>query len=195
MSAGLIGCITTPKQGNKVPDGAWWCADNGKYGKGWPGQEKWWAWLKGMVATYGPEKCLFATAPDVVCNAGLTFALSLPWLGPIRGLGIPVAFVAQNGSENGLIPWAGLDVLFVGGDTEWKLTVGCELAAEAKARGKRVHVGRVNSMKRWHHVEAWGADTCDGTYLTFGPNINLPRLLAWGAAPRQTDLYEQLRTA
>jgi hypothetical protein len=28
-------------------------------------------------------------------------------------------------------------------------------------------------------LASWGCDSVDGTYLTFGPRINLPKLLRW----------------
>ena len=34
---------------------------------------------------------------------------------------------------------------------------------EAKERGKLVHVGRVNSLKRIQHFAPLGVDTCDGS--------------------------------
>jgi hypothetical protein len=181
MTAGILACITTPKQGNIIPNGAMWAADNGKFGKGWPGADKWFAWLTRTVRRYGSDRCLFAVAPDVPFDAVGTLAESGPWLGQIRRLGVPVAFAAQNGSEGpGMIPWDDIDVLFLAGDTAWKLSVmAADLASEARSRGKRVHMGRVNSEERFRHAMAIGCDTCDGTYLRFGPDVNLPQLLGW----------------
>ena len=181
MSAGLLGCMTTPKQGNRIPDGAWYAADNGKFGKGWPGADKWFDWLTRTVARYGADRCLWAVAPDVPFDAVGTLAESTPWLAKMRALGIPVAFAAQNGSEApGMIPWDAIDVLFLAGTTEWKLSIhAADLAAEAKRRGKAVHMGRVNSEERVRHAMAIGCDTADGTYLAFGPDVNLPKLLGW----------------
>ena len=72
------------------------------------------------------------------------------------------------------------DVLFIGGSTAWKLGPHArQLVGEAKARGKRVHMGRVNSGRRYRYAHAIGCDTVDGTYLTFGPDKNLPAVLAW----------------
>jgi hypothetical protein len=53
MSAGLLGCMTTPAQGNVIPDGAWYACDNGKFGKGWPGHDHWFAWLERTIRRYG----------------------------------------------------------------------------------------------------------------------------------------------
>jgi hypothetical protein len=192
MSAGLIGCMTTPAQGNRVPDAALYACDNGKFGcdgkgRNWPGADGWWAWLTRTVARYGPDRCLWALAPDVPFSAQATLAESLPWLARIRELGVPAAFAAQNGSDlPGLIPWDALDVLFLAGDTAWKTGPVAEaLAREARERGKRVHMGRVNSLIRLRIAEWFGCDSADGTYLAFGPDKNLARLSGWLADLRQ----------
>ena len=179
MTTGAFDMIATPKQGNKVPPGATWCADNGCYGKGYPGDDAWLAWL----GTFTPEeraRCLFAVAPDVVGDAAATLARSLPWLPKIRDLGYFAALVAQDGLEALEIPWDSFDCLFIGGTTEWKLGPWpIILVAEAKARGKWTHMGRVNSEKRFRYAAKIGCDSADGTFLAFGPDVNLPRLLAW----------------
>lgn len=180
MSAGLIGCMTTPAQGNRIPDGAEYACDNGKFGKGWPGAAAWFAWLTRTVTRYGADRCLWAVAPDVPFDAAGTLAESLPWLARIRELGIPAAFAAQDGCDLLGLPWDQLDVLFIAGSTEWKTgPVAEQLAREAKERGKAVHMGRVNSRLRLGIAEWFGCDTADGTYLAFGPDKNLPRLTGW----------------
>jgi hypothetical protein len=179
MSLGLIDAIITPKQGNRLPAGAAWCADNGCFGKGYPGDEAWIAWLAGFT----PEeraRCVFAVAPDVVGDAAATMDRSAPWPPRIRALGYPAAYVAQNGLEDLAVPWDDFDVLFIGGDTAWKLGPHARrLAAEAKRRGKGVHMGRVNSERRLRYAQAICCDTADGTFLVFGPDRNLPRLKTW----------------
>lgn len=166
-----------PKQGIKMPEGAAWCADNGCFGKGYPGDAAWWEWL---ASHDGLDRCEFAVAPDVVGDAVATLARSRPWLARIRGLGVPAAFVAQDRLEETNVPWDEFDVLFIGGSTEWKLgPVAREAVAEAKRRGKRVHMGRVNSYKRLSYADAVGCDSADGTFLTFGPDVNLGRLSRW----------------
>lgn len=178
MTTGLIGFIDTPAQGNRRPPGVAWCADNGCYGKGWPGNERWFAWLRKNSADV--EACAFATAPDIVGNAVETLRRSLPWLGRIRTLGYPAALVAQDGLEHLTVPWDAFDALFIGGTTGWKLDAEARtLVVQAKARGKWVHMGRVNSEKRMRYAEAIGCDSVDGTYLVFGPDTNLPKLTGW----------------
>src|ERR1043166_7958056 len=88
MRNGLLGFIDTPSQGNLRPD-VTWCADNGCFGKGYPGDAEWFAWLERNA--HDAKTCLFATAPDVVGDAAATLARSLPWLQPIRDLGYPAA--------------------------------------------------------------------------------------------------------
>lgn len=176
MSAGLIDCIVTPKQGNRIPDGAMICADNGCFGKGYPGDDQWWAWLNTLPA----ERTRFAVAPDVVGDAVATWERSEEWLFRIRGLGIPAALVGQDGMENTHIYWDAFDVLFIGGSTDWKLGEHAQaIAAEAKRRGKWVHMGRVNSQVRLRHASLIGCDSADGTYIAFGPDMNLPKVLGW----------------
>lgn len=179
MKSGALLFIDTPAQGNKRPPGVTWVADNGAFSDNF-NEAKWWAFL--VANAHAAADCLFAVAPDVVADAAATIERSRPWLPKIRALGYPAAFVAQDGQEHLPVPWDEFDALFIGGSTEWKLGVHARrLVREAKARGKHVHMGRVNSAQRWRYAEAIGCDTADGTYLTFGPDTNLPKLLGWMA--------------
>lgn len=191
MSAGLLDCMTTPAQGNRIPDGALYACDNGKFGKGWPGGNAWFAWLTATVDRYGADRCLWAVAPDVPFDAAGTLGESLPWLAKIRSLGVPAAFAAQDGCDLLGVPWDDFDVLFLAGSTEWKTgPVAERLAREAKERGLQVHMGRVNSRQRLRTAEWFGCDSADGTYLAFGPDLNLPRLCSWLADIRtQPSLF------
>ena len=178
MNAGRLACISTPMQGNRIPDDALVCLDNGVFGKGYPGDDAWLAW----VTKHQPiaDRVLFVVAPDVVGDAAATLERSRPWLPVIRALGFKAAFVAQDGLENLDVPWAEFDALFIGGSTEWKLSShAADLIRQAKTRGKWVHVGRVNSARRFARFELIGADSCDGTYIAFGPDTNLPNVLHW----------------
>lgn len=184
MRDGLLGFIDTPAQGNARPESVTWCADNGCYGSGYPGDDEWLSWLEGQ--SFGIGNCLFATAPDVVGDAARTLARSGPYLPIIRDLGYPAALVAQDGLERLDVPWDSFDALFIGGSTEWKMGGHArELVAEARMRGKWVHFGRVNSYLRYSYAHAIGCDSVDGTYLTYGPSVNLPRLLSWVSRIRE----------
>jgi hypothetical protein len=187
MSAGLLDTIVTPAQGNAVPAGATYCADNGVYGDGYPGDTAWLAWLRNLPT----DRCRFAVAPDVVADAAATIARSRPLLPVIRAAGYPPAYVAQDGQENLPIPWPDFDALFIGGSTGWKLGAAArDIAADARRRGKWLHMGRVNSGRRMRYARYIGCDSVDGTYLTFGPDTNLPTLLAWLREDAHPALWE-----
>lgn len=185
MRAGELGQMCTPAEGRAPLAGVQWAADNGCFSaKGYPGEGKWLAWLERHSAH--ADRCLFAVAPDVFDPAlgddmaAASIARSVPWLSKIRALGYPAALVAQNGAENEDLPWDDFDVLFIGGDTEWKLSIAAaNLAIEAKGRGKGVHMGRVNSGRRWKVAEVF-CDSCDGTFIARAPDKNLIRQRRWG---------------
>lgn len=187
MIAGRLGCMTTPAQGNRVPDGVWWAADNGVFGKGYPGDRAWLGWLASRSAD--ADRCLFVTAPDVVGDAWATERRSLPFLPLIRDLGYPAAFVAQNGTEDTGLPYDEFDVLFLGGDDEYKLGEhAADLVRSARAHGKWVHMGRVSSRKRYEYAASIGCQSVDGTFLAFGPDKLLDECLSWSQplAPRHS---------
>lgn len=162
--------MITPRMGQMPPVGQPWAADNGRFSAPQDYTDaKYLAWLARMPV----DSCLFATAPDVVGDAVATLLLSGPMYGPIRALGYPVALVAQDGLERlpEMIPWHDIVALFIGGTTAWKLGPAAEgLAREAKARGKWVHMGRVNSLRRMRYAESIGCDSADGTVLKHDPN-------------------------
>src|ERR1035441_4283607 len=97
MREGLIGAISTPAQGNLIDGIPMWAADNGCFGKGYPGDDAFLGWLGAMLPHAG--RCWFAVAPDVVGDAKATLARSEPFLPAIRDIGYPVALAAQNGSS------------------------------------------------------------------------------------------------
>lgn len=178
MDAGLIGQIATPASGNVVEPGRVWCADNGVYGGTYPGDEKYLAWL--AERAHLAALCRFVVAPDVVCDAQATLARSAPIFARIRALGYPVALAAQNGLEHLAVPWDDIDALFIGGDDPWKEgDAAADLVAEANARGKWTHMGRVNTYGRLRIAATFGCDSVDGTTLAHGPDKNLRYLLAW----------------
>jgi len=174
-----LGFMRTPNMGNKSSLGMPWGADNGCFSsKGVRAfnLESYLGWLRAQDAT----TCLFATAPDRVGDAATTLELSAPVLPMLRALGYPAALVAQDGLEELTVPWDSFDVLFIGGSTEWKLgPAAAALVREAKRRGVWVHMGRVNSGRRYAYAAELGCDSTDGTFLAFGPTVNLPRLCAW----------------
>jgi hypothetical protein len=175
-----IGYLAGPGHGSraKVAHFPFWAADNGCYTQGDRFDlAAYLEWLAGLPAR---ERCLFATAPDVVADAAATWERSAPVLPVLRGMGYAPALVAQDGIERTVIDWSAFDVLFIGGTTAWKLShIAYALIGEAKGRGKRVHVGRVNSLIRLRAMCCAGADSADGTMIAYGPDKRLPQLLGW----------------
>lgn len=177
-----IGLMYTPNMSNRIDildRVCVWAADTGCYSRGYDFDlDAYLRWLDER-RPYA-DRCLFATAPDVVGDAQSTWARSAGVLPLLREMGYRAALVAQDGIEDMAVDWQAFDVLFVGGSTEWKLSRHAyELVQEARGRGKWVHVGRVNSRRRLQLVTAWGADSADGTYVAFGPDVNLPALTNW----------------
>lgn len=179
-SIAYAGFLFTPMMGNKTHlRHSLWGADTGCFAAPHRySDEKYLAWLVSM--SQHRFTCLFATVPDVVGDAVATLAVATPMLEPVRAVGYRPAFVAQDGSENTKLPWKLFDCLFVGGTTDWKMSErAAAVVAEAKAHGKWIHMGRVNSLKRLKYSSALGCDSADGTYLKYGPDKNLPKLIAW----------------
>lgn len=194
MRDGHIGLIDTPRQrkptlvGAAHDAGVPWCADNGCFSDAFDA-DTWWRFLERNA--HRASSCVFAAAPDVVGDAAATLERSAPWLPRIRELGYPAALVAQDGLEHLTVPWDTFDALFIGGSTRWKTSLAAQhLGAEAKRRGKWLHMGRVNSGPRFRLArDVFHCDSADGTFLVFGPDTNLPRLLRWTRSARQTSLF------
>ena len=126
----------------------------------------------------GVQTCALPIS-DVVGDAAATLRQFGRWAGVIGWAGLPVAFVAQDGCEPVCgVPWGDIRCLFIGGSTAWKLgDAAAALVVEAKRRGKLVHVGRVNSLRRITHFDALGADSVDGGQFSMFPDTYIPRYL------------------
>ena len=148
--------------------------------------------------------CLFVSCPDVVADARATLRLFEEWrpalqyvwatvneddVDPGQPVHQPIAFVAQDGQERLPVPWEHFQALFVGGSTQWKLGPhAAALIREAKRRGKWVHVGRVNTLRRIAWFKALEVDSIDGTGFARFTRVRLPMGAAALAAPTQGTL-------
>jgi hypothetical protein len=186
------GWLITPRRpmtrSAKLLQAASWAADNECFSLGDRfDPERYIRFLK-RVASLAPT-CLFAVAPDVVADAAATLSKFPRWAQAIKKLDLPVALVAQDGLENLAVPWDSLDALFIGGSTEWKLgEMARMLVAEARRRGKWVHVGRVNSQVRLRYCIHLGVDSVDGTEWAINPG----RGIRW-ATQVMAEMDRQLR--
>lgn len=169
-----IGFMCAPKAPFARP-GWIWAADNGCYTAAW-NEENWLRWLH--RSEHPHSGCLFATVPDVVADHKATLARWERYAPLVAEARFPLAFVGQNGATEATIPWDEFDAFFVGGDTAWKMGPAFALALTAHEKGKWVHVGRVNSDRRFLPWSTF-ADSCDGTFIAFGPSKNLPQVLDW----------------
>lgn len=176
-----IGFIATPANGQVTQLGCYpaWAADNGCFAQADRFDlSRYLAWLDKLRPHQA--RCLFATAPDVVGDAQATWRRAAPALPLLREMGYRAALVAQDGLETMAVEWDALDCLFIGGSTAWKLSLAAAtLVRQARERDKWVHMGRVNSRRRMLYAHAIGCQSCDGTYIKFGPDKNLPRLSRW----------------
>ena len=177
-----FGLMVTPNMGiraERLDAPQIWGADTGCFSqKGVRAFDKdaYLRWLEGRDAT----ACAFATAPDRVGDWKTTLKLSKPVLPEIRARGYKAALVLQDGATLDTVPWGTFDVAFIGGSTEFKLgPIAAQIAREAHRRGLWVHMGRVNSYKRFAYAASIECDSADGTFLAFGATQNLPRLLSW----------------
>jgi hypothetical protein len=173
MRSGLLGQMVTPNSGNRLEPDVWWALDNGCFSDNWS-ESKWLTTAERYASERG---CVFAVVPDVVGDAAATDALWERYAEQVRHIGYRAAYVTQNGCQS--IP-SDADAVFTGGDDAWKLGPEAHtLIQKAKALGLWTHMGRVNSLRRLRVAVRDGYDSCDGTYLAFGPDTNLPRLLRY----------------
>ena len=176
-----VGRFLGPRNGNSVQvvadSGLPWAADNDAYAA-WD-EERFWVMLA-KLAKVDLARFLWVAVPDVVANAQATLDNWHVWFPQIDALGLPAAFVGQDGLDEGDVPWDELSCFFLGGSTEWKLSVEAErMARQAKGRGKLVHMGRVNSRKRARHAHDIGCDSIDGRMFSAWPETRLPRGIVW----------------
>lgn len=186
MQAGLLGQMVTPLSGNRLEANVPWALDNGCFSDRWSEGR----WRRSLERHADDPRCLFAVVPDVVANASATDELWERWAPVVHQHGFQAAYVLQNGCET--IP-ANADAVFTGGDTTWKLGGEAQgLIREAKRRGLWCHMGRVNTLRRLRLAAQDGYDSVDGTYLKYGPDINLPRLLRFLRQASEPTLFDHL---
>jgi len=203
---GNLGLLVTPDSRIERHIGshpAGFAVDNGMFGlakrhqEAKFDQERFYRWLDTL-----PRTALFVAAPDVlhfialqdgeevpVGDAAATLVQYPVHARRIRAMGFKVALVGQDGIEALLdeIPWDLVDAIFLGGSDAWKLGPGAKaLIDQAKLRGCHVHMGRVNSFARLQLAQDLGCDTADGTFITYGGDINVWRLQGWISDLRMT---------
>jgi len=168
-----LGQLITPQAGNRVLPGMPWAADNAAYSN-WDSTR----FLRMLDRITGLPHCLFVTVPDAVGDAAATLRRWGDWRQVTATAGHPLAFVAQDGIEATNVPWDEFAVLFVGGTDAYKCSrASIRIICQAVLRGKRVHIGRVNSKDRLLWAFEHGAHSVDGTCFSMFPDSYLPRYL------------------
>jgi hypothetical protein len=167
-----------------------------------------WPRFRAMLDTWLPQGPLFVTMPDVVGNAHATVGMGelyermLGWSGiDTAEADVTWALVLQDGMEDRDVDhWlAQAGALFVGGSTRWKLSrAAFDLVQAGKARGKWVHMGRVNTFRRLRTAFEWGCDSVDGTGFTKAPDVQVSLFLRWLARlegeAATPSMFEELAT-
>lgn len=170
-------------------------------------EDKFFAMLDAIVAAGLQDKVQHVVVPDKVGDWKGTTERWREFYERVKAYGMPLAYVGQDGIEEHAdqIPWDDFDVFFIGGSTPWKLGYNPkgeykdfnrptdaelrkagylqaqgELIKEARRRGKRVHMGRVNSWKRMEMAN-YGiqVDSADGNFIGAAPDNNLPIVVNW----------------
>lgn len=168
-----LGLLPQPDsyRANKTEFYPYFGLDNGCFAAKWD-EDKWLAWLDKMPR----DRCLFATVPDVVGDAELTFDRWWKYNDKVKDLGFNRAYVLQDGCEDWHVP-EDAEAVFIGGSTEFKLSdEAAALTSQARQQGKWVHMGRANSAKRLSRAVEMNCDSADGTFLKYGPLVNTGRL-------------------
>ena len=170
------GRLFTPRHCNAVDqttaEGIPWAADNEAFDGGFdpPG------WLKMLDKLAGHAEALWVAVPDEVGNHQATLELWERYAPEVRARGLPTAFVLQDGITS-LAEAPACDALFIGGSTVFKMgSVVRRIVAEAK--GREIHMGRVNTRRRIEYAAAIGCTSFDGTAFARFTDAHA----AWGVA-------------
>jgi hypothetical protein len=161
VAAGMMSCPFARNDVRRaVALGMPWCLDNGCFNRYDPA-----AIVRMLLAYRDVPGCVFATVPDVVSDHAATLALFGAWQPVYAELGYPPAFVLQDGITGPAdVPWDRCAAVFIGGSTRFKYSDTVRvIVAEAKRRGKWVHMGRVNTDTRLEYAGAIDTSSVDGT--------------------------------
>jgi len=176
-----LGHLILPRNGNALASieatGLPYACDNGCFLRWEPNR------FGRMLQRFGPG-AEWVAMPDVVGSARGTAVL---WDGytsiydDAEGL-INWALVAQNGLDG--LDWdfaLGMcQALFIGGDDSFKESrEAAALAGVAKRRGKWVHMGRVNTFRRFRIAYEMGCDSVDGGSYSNWPDRRIPEAIGW----------------
>lgn len=176
--SGNVGHLIVPAQGNTTLDlqPGRWAMDNGAFSGFNEGR-----FMRMLERFHNRPGCLFAVAPDVVGDHAATLDRWPFWSTVIKALGLPPAFVIQEGCETYDQVPDDAACIFVGGEAN-RYKEGPQarsICSYAKARGQWVHWGRVNGRRRYEIALKSGADSFDGSSFSLAPDTNIPLAEEW----------------
>jgi hypothetical protein len=123
-----------------------------------------------------PVPPIFVTVPDTVGNAADTRHRFAYWYAYLRPFALPLGYVLQDGERAEWVPWPLIAAVFVGGTTAFKVGATARaLVREAHDRGRWVHMGRVNTVRRIHYAQQIGCDSIDGSGFSKWPTAMIHR--------------------
>lgn len=133
---------------------------------------------------------LWALVPDSVGNRDETLRMWDEHSQTVISAGFNPAFAVQDGMTSRDVPRDSV-VVFVGGGTSWKWRTAAAWCSEFP----RVHIGRVNGIRRLWIAQRIGAESCDGTgYFRSTPKgPEARKLKAW--LHHKTDPQHELMLA
>lgn len=155
-----FGQLRTPGTNYALSDdpGVEWAADNSMYSD--PDIDRWVRW----VARFDENRArrpIWVALPDIVGDARRTLELFEHF--KLCTNELPRALVIQDGIQHVTVPWDDIDAIFIGGTDAFKLSAEAfNVARTANLLRKKIHIGRVNTAKRFR---AWATDPKTGKPL------------------------------
>ncbi len=159
---GRVGMLLGPSYCKKQAIRFWmpYALDNDAF-SAWSKKQTWdvGAWREMLVwAKQSGQAPLWVLVPDVVADRDETLQSWKTYAEEASGYGWPLAFAVQDGMTASDVP-PSADLIFIGGTTRWKWK---SLPMWTRTF-KRVHVGRVNELRRLWTCEDFGVESVDGS--------------------------------
>jgi hypothetical protein len=122
----------------------------------------------------------WVAVPDKVADGDETFRLWGRWEPVVRAFGFRPCLVLQDGMTRFDVHQFDPPALFIGGTTGFKLgTLAASVTADWRAKGRPVHMGRVNSRDRIRYAVEIGCTSCDGSGFSKWPDTRIPLGVRW----------------
>jgi hypothetical protein len=177
---GRLGWLLGPTHYNRPRQWLPFALDNDAFVLRDKWQESDWLEMLNKVRMSGQNPA-WVLIPDSVGNRQRTLSLWQQYAPQASRYGWPLAFAVQDGMTAADVPHD-TDVVFVGGTTRWKW----QSLPMWASNFPRVHVGRVNQLRRLWTCEEYAVESVDGTgWMREGDDGKRMRpMLRWLAGER-----------